>query len=200
MGRFPRQLTRRKLRMVDALFTSTQQKVLGLFFCFPDRRYFPVELVEQARGGTGAVRRELEALVAARLVLVSMQGKRRLYQANRAAPVFHELHRLMVKTVGVADPIRDALRPISKRIERAFIYGSVAEGTEHAESDVDLVVVADGLTLEELFRSLSRAERRIGRSISPSLYARREYATRVQNKSPFLTKVLAKDRITIIDT
>ena len=41
----------------------------------------------------------------------------------------------------------------------AFIYGSVAKGTDRADSDIDLMVVADDLTLEELYRWIGGGER-----------------------------------------
>ena len=59
-----------------------------------------------------------------------------------------------MKTMGAADPIRAALRPLAKRIGLALIYGSVARGEDRAQSDIDLLVVGTDLTLEDLFRRL----------------------------------------------
>ncbi len=198
MGRSKR-TSRTRVRLVDALFSSTQQKVLGLFFCFPDRKYTSSELVNLARAGTGAVHRELERLVASGLVVATELGKRRIYQANRNAPIFGELHDLLVKTVGVVDPIREALLPLSARIARAFIYGSVAKGVEHAGSDVDLMIVADDLRLDEVLASLQGAERRIGRQINPTIYTRAEFDHRIAEHHPFLTRIMSDNRIELLD-
>ena len=45
--------------LADALFTSTQQKVLGLLFGQPDRSFFVTQIMELAKSGRGAVQREL---------------------------------------------------------------------------------------------------------------------------------------------
>ena len=104
---------------------------------------------QPASGGTGAVQRELEKLVASGLVCVTHVGRQKHYQANAEAPVFDELRRIVVKTIGVVDPVREALDPLAPRITRALVFGSVAEGTDRASSDVDLLVGADDLTLED---------------------------------------------------
>ncbi len=182
----------------DALFTKTQQRVLALFFGQPERTFFKRELIERAGSGSGAVQRELERLVASGLVTVTTIGSQKHYQANHSAPIFEELRGIVTKTVALVDPLRDALRPLAKRIDLALVYGSVAKGEAHAGSDVDLLVVADDLTLEELFRRLAPAEKRLGRRIQPTLYTRAEYATRRKSGNPFLQKVLAVQNIVLM--
>ena len=57
--------------------------------------------------------------------------------------MFSELHGLVQKTVGLAEPLRRALAPLSSQILVAFVYGSVAKGTDTAGSDIDLMIIAD---------------------------------------------------------
>ena len=61
-----------------------------------------------------------------------------LHQAgcfHRKSPIFTELHRLVVKTVGVVGPLRRALAPFAKRIAAAFVYGSIAKRTDTTRSE-----------------------------------------------------------------
>jgi predicted nucleotidyltransferase len=183
---------------VDALFTRTQQRVLALLFADPNRTFFQQELIELAQSGSGAVRRELDRLVDAGLVTVTRVGAQKRYQANRSAPIFDELRRIVVKTMGLADPLREALKPLKKRIRLALVYGSVARGEEKAGSDVDLLVVADDLPLERLYRRLEIAEKELGRRIDPTLYTISEYRKRRESGNPFLKKVLAGDTIVLM--
>src|SRR5687768_1104749 len=111
----------RKEGLADVLFTKTQQRVLALFFGQPGRTFFKRELIERAASGSGAVQRELARLVESGLVTATTTGSQKLYQANRSAPIFEELSRIITKTVGLADPVRFALRPLAKRIEKALI-------------------------------------------------------------------------------
>ena len=128
-----------------------QQRVLGLLYGQPQRRFQSAELIRLAGSGTGAAHRLLTRLADAGLVTVSRSGNQKHYQANRHSPIFSELHRLVVKTVGVVGPLRRALAPFAKRIAAAFVYGSVAKGADTAKSDIDVMVISDnggGMTLE----------------------------------------------------
>jgi predicted nucleotidyltransferase len=182
----------------DALFSKTQQRVLGLFFGQPDRQFFLQELINLSGSGSGAVQREVATLVDSGLVEVTQFGAQKFYRAHRAAPIFDELRAIVMKTVGLADPLRAALRPLGKRITLAFVFGSVAKGTDRAQSDIDLLVVGDNLTLEQLFSRLASAERKLGRTISPTLYTRAEYRSRIETRNTFLQKVRSGERILLI--
>lgn len=184
--------------LADALFTATQQRVLGLLFGRPDRSFIQQELIERAGGGSGAVRRELARLVESGLVTTTVVGKQKHFQANRDAPIFHELRGIVLKTVALTDPLRAALRPLAKRIDLALVYGSIARGEDRAQSDIDLLVVADDLLLEELFRRLTPAEKKLGRTIHPTLYTRPDFDKRRRTGNPFLKKVLAGERIVLL--
>ena len=131
-------------------------------------------------------------------VLMTRIGNQTHYQANGAAPIFEELRGIVTKTIGIAEPLREALAPLADRIDLALVYGSIAKGEDRSESDVDLLVVADDLLLEELFRRLAPAEQTLGRRINPTLYTAADFRKRRQARQPFLTKVLAGDTIPLI--
>jgi predicted nucleotidyltransferase len=169
-----------------------------LLFGQPDRRFFANELIELTRSGSGAVQRELRRLIDSGLITATSEGSRRYFQANAAAPIFDELRSIVLKTVGAAEPLKVALAPLAPRIQLALVYGSVAKGRETASSDLDLLVVSESLTLEELYAALAPAERQLSRRISVTLHTPAEYQRRRTEKSPFLTKVLAGERITLI--
>jgi predicted nucleotidyltransferase len=186
----------RGITIADALFSRTQQRVLGILFGEPDRSFFANEIFQRAETGRGTVQRELERLLASGLVTVRQIGNQKHYQANAASPVFHELRSILIKTTRLADPIQAALRPLRKHIELALIYGSIARGEDTAASDVDLLVVSDDLLLEKLLSHLEKAERDVGRPIHPTLYTRAEFSNR--KNSSFVKKVLAGPVIPLI--
>ena len=70
-----------RVGLADALFTGVQQRVLGLLFGQPDRRFQSAELIRLAKGGTGAVHRQLARLAASGLVTVAQTGNQKHYQA-----------------------------------------------------------------------------------------------------------------------
>jgi predicted nucleotidyltransferase len=182
----------------DALFAKTQRRVLGLLFGNPDRSFFANEIVRLAESGIGAVHRELATLEAAGLVTAKRIGNQKHYQANRAAPVFEELRGIALKMFGPAEALRAALAPLAIRVRTAWLYGSVAKGADRAQSDIDVLIVADDLTLEEVYAALGPAEKRLGRTVSPTLYTLKEFERRRAAKNPFLSKVLAGERILLM--
>ena len=184
--------------LADALFTTTQQRVLSLLFGQPSRSFFASELIQLTGSGSGAVQRELKRLVSSGLVTVTRIGKQKHYQANADSPVFKDLCGLVLKTVAVAEPIRGALAPLTDRIMLALVYGSVAKGTDGASSDLDLLVVADQVTLEELYAALVPVEARLDRRLNPALYTSREFADKKAAGNAFLTRVLAGEHLVLI--
>ena len=184
--------------LADALFTTTQQRVLSLLFGQPSRSFFASELIKLTGSGSGAVQRELKRLVSSGLVSVTHIGRQKHYQANADSPVFEELRGLVLKTVAMVEPIRGALVPLDDRIVRALIYGSVAQGTDRAASDIDLLVVADQVTLEEMYAVLAPVEARLDRRINPALYTSSEYTDRLAAGNAFLTRVLAGEHMVLI--
>jgi len=184
--------------LADALFTTTQQRVLALLFGQPSRSFFASELIELTGSGSGAVQRELKRLASSGLVTVKRIGKQKHYQANPDCPVFEELCALVRKTAAMVEPIRQALAPLAKKIERALIYGSVVKGTDTAASDIDLLIVADDLTLEALYSALAPVEASLDRKISPTLYTRKEYDDRRATGNPFLTRVLEGEHLVLM--
>jgi predicted nucleotidyltransferase len=176
--------------LADALFSQTRQKVLRLFFAGQERDFSVKELIEQAEAGSGAVQRELARLVDSGLVQVKLQGRLKRYRANPDSPVFSELSSLASKLLGPEQQVEDALNSISDKIDLALIYGSVAKRTDHANSDIDLMLVSDSLSLEEVFEALGPAESKLSRIINPTLYKQEEFKKRRVNKNPFLRKVL----------
>ena len=176
--------------LADALFTSTQQKVLGLLFGQPDRSFFVTQVMELAKSGRGAVQRELQRLKSSGLVSVQMHGNQKHYQANPDSPLFDEICSIVRKTVGLEEPLRVAVDSLPGTIHLALIYGSVAKRTDTSASDVDLLIVADELTLEGVYAALSTAEQVLDRKVNPTLYTSEEFNRRRARGNSFLMRVL----------
>lgn len=184
--------------LADALFSPVQQRVLGLLFGQPQRRFQSAEIIRLARSGTGAVHRCLTQLAEAGLVTVTRSGIQKHYQANRTSPVFPELHRLIVKTVGVVGPLRQALAPMARKIDAAFVYGSMAKRTETARSDIDLMVITDTLTYPDVFEAVQSAERALARPVNPTVLTLTEWRAKRAQGGSFAARVARGSRLFVI--
>lgn len=184
--------------LADALFTGTQQRILGLLFGQPERSFYANELITLTGSGSGAVQRELARLANSGLVVVRPIGRQKHYQANPDSPIFCELCGIARKTIGLADPLRQALAPLGPRIRAAFVYGSVAKRQDTARSDIDLMLVSDELSYPDVFGALEDESRRLGREVKPTIYTGKEWAERAARSDGFVKRVLAQPRIWLI--
>jgi len=179
----------------DALFTKTQQRVLGLLYSGRGKRLYTNEIVRLADMGRGTVRRELGRLVGAGLLLVTREGNQHYYQANPDCPVYEELLSIAKKTFGITDVIREAIIPVYEQIDLAFIYGSLAKKEETSSSDIDLLVLTDSLAYSDLMTVLSDAEPVLARPINPSIYTMVQIKDKLLQKNAFLTRVMEQPKL-----
>ena len=147
----------------DALFSKTQQLVLGLLFGNSQRSYYVKEVMRLACIGIGTVHRELEKLAEAGLLTVKKIGNQKHYQANPEAPIFDELRGIVLKTFGVVKGVHKNMSPNDKNVVtisgdltvsrvalmelihryhicRLVLFGSAAHGKLGPQSDIDLLV------------------------------------------------------------
>ena len=177
------------VRIQDALFPSVQQRVLGILFGQPDRRFQGAELIRMINSGTGAVHRQLTSLTASGLVNVTQIGNQKHYQANPDSPVFEELCGLIRKTVGLREPLQRSLEPLKDQIDVAFIYGSIARGTDTARSDIDLMLIGEGLDYISVHDTIQNAETKLQRKINPNLTTLSEWKKKLEEENPFISNI-----------
>ncbi len=184
--------------LAGALFSPVQQRVLGLVFGQPDRRFQSAELIRLAESGTGAVHRQLSRLEKSGWVNVTRIGNQKYYQANADCPVFAELQGLIAKTVGLVEPLRRVLEPLASGIDAAFVYGSIAKGNDTADSDIDLFVIAKQLGYPELFEALQSAEAVLARSVNPNVMTPDEWHVKRLEKGSFVERIATQPHLFVI--
>lgn len=179
------------------LFGMTRRRVLGWLLTHPDEDFYLREIVRRTGSGHGAVQRELESLVAAGLLRRTLHGRQVYFQAERASPIFPELNGLFIKTAGIADVLREALKPLSRRITVSFVFGSAARGELRHSSDIDVFVVG-AVSFLEIVDALGPVQSRLGREVNPVLCPPAEFREKLRAGHHFLTSVLAGPRVFVI--
>lgn len=183
--------------LATILFPKARSAVLGLVLSHPDRAFYLREIVELTGLGIGHLQREFERLAAAGIIRRFTQGRHVYFQADQTCPIYNELRGIVLKTVGMADEVRRALLPLRKRIRVAFIYGSVARGSENSASDVDLMVVGD-VTLAEVVEAVRETETVLLRPVNPTVYPLKEFTAKLTANQHFLTKVMGREKLMLI--
>ncbi|NLD15378.1 MAG: transcriptional regulator [Gammaproteobacteria bacterium] len=181
----------------DALFTRTQQQVLGLLYGQPQRSFYLKEILRLTEMGVATIKRELERMRDAGILTMTQIGNQHHYQANPQCPVYDELLGIVKKTFGVAGVLRLALEPLAEQIERAFVFGSVASGKETASSDIDVMVIGS-VSFGDLVAALYPVQETLGREINPKIYSLDEWQQIRVAGDNFIADVMAKPRMDVI--
>ena len=187
-----------KAALSDLLFPNQyRRKVLGLLLMRPEQQIHLRELARVIGAAPGTLKKELDALCGAGLLRAERVGNQVRFCANTAHPVFPELQALIRKTIGLADALRLSLAPLAGRIDAAFVFGSMASGTESAGSDIDLMVVGDA-GFAEVVDATYEAQAALGREINPKVMSASEWQAKKAERNAFLQDVLNKARIMLI--
>ena len=181
----------------NVLFGKIRGRILALLYGWHDKAFYVRQIARHVDASVGTVRRELEILAAAELIVRTTIGNQVFYQSNRANPVFAEMRSLVNKTVGIFNVLRSALEKVSEQIAIAFVYGSVASQAETAQSDVDLMIVGP-VALNDVLGCLAEAETSLGRTINPTVYSVPEFTQKLREGNHFLSAVMSGPKIFLI--
>ena len=119
--------------------------------------------------------REQPRLEHSGLVAVRAVGKQKHDQANGDAPLFSELCGIVQKTIGLADPLREALRPFESQIEAASYMVRSRKEPDTAGSRCRVMVISDELKYADVFAALEDVGVRVGRQVNPTILSRKEW-------------------------
>jgi predicted nucleotidyltransferase len=181
-----------------ALFSDSQARIFRWLFGQPERVFHLNELRRLTGLGSASLQRELNRLTEAGLLDSERFGNMRRFSANPDSPVFAELVALTRKTLGAQPLLRDAVAPLAPKLKAAWIYGSYAKQTDTAQSDIDVMLIGNRLTLSQVLEVLAPIEAQLGRKINPSLYTMAEFAKRRTETDSFVNRVLAQPVLPLI--
>jgi DNA-binding transcriptional ArsR family regulator len=179
----------------EILSSRTRAEIFRLLLGPVEGEYHIRELQRRSGLNDSTIRQELRKLTRLDLVTARKDSNRIYYRANKSNPLFVDLRNLVLKTVGIAHILKDALQ--DKRIQLAFVFGSIAEGKARAESDVDLFVIGD-VGLRKITELLSGVSEKIGREINPHIMTPEEFQKRVKTGDHFITRIVSSQRLFII--
>ncbi|MET0542234.1 MAG: helix-turn-helix domain-containing protein [Variovorax sp.] len=180
--------------VAEYLMGQARSRVLAELFLHPERALHVRELARATGVSPGSLHRELRGLSETGLLLRDEIGRQVHYRANAQSPVFAELAGLLRKTIGIADVLRDALSTLRESVQLAFVYGSVAAGTESPHSDIDVMVLGTaGFAAVAL--ALGGAAATLGREVNPTPMSVDDFAQKVRDGQGFATSVVASPRI-----
>jgi predicted nucleotidyltransferase len=142
--------------------------------------------------------RELDRLQQAGVLTLTRQGNQTHYQVNPDCPIYAELLGIARKTFGIAEPLRQTLQPFAEQITWAFVYGSIAKDQANASSDIDLMLIGEGLHYSDVMERLMPLEEQLGRVLNPTLYTPDDWAAKLVAENSFVVRVAQQDKINLM--
>jgi len=183
--------------MLDFLFSETRRAVLALFLMRPEERYYLREVARRTDRAPSTVQAELASLEQAGILTKAVSGNRTYYQANTGCAIYPELSRIVLKTVGLVDVLRQYLAPLSGGISVAFVYGSMASSEAGPQSDVDLLIVGEVDEIK-LHSAITEAEGELGRAVNYTVLDKAEFRRRRTEEGGFMSRVLSGPRLAVL--
>jgi len=193
----PTNTRKSKRQPIELLFPKTRRDILAATLLHPDKWWYLSDLARALEAVPQALRRDLNQLVAAGILQPRADGNRIYFKPDPECPILHDLQNIFLKTVGLVDVLRDALKPYANKITSAFVYGSIARGEEISASDIDLMIVGN-IRLSEIAAPLREAEHGLFRPVNPTVYTVPEYAKRLREGHNFITAVHNAEKLIVI--
>lgn len=181
----------------EILSSRTRAEIFRLLYGPAEEELYVREIERRTGLNDRTIRQEIAKLLKLDLVLDRKDSNRIYYRANKSNPLYPDIRNLVIKSIGLVDIIKGALK--DNRIKIAFIFGSLSEGKESSESDVDLFVIGN-LGMREVSRLLSGVSERIGREINPHVMSSDEIKKRNNEKDNFISSVIKSSKLFIIGT
>jgi len=174
-----------------------RRQVLSLLLLHPERSLHVREIARLTRTTAGTLNKELVRLHEAGLLNRERVGNQVQYSANRSHQIYPELAGILRKTVGLADVLIQALTPLAREIKVAFVFGSMARGSENTGSDVDLLIIGE-VDFGSVVDTLHPVQQQLSREINPKVFSVSEWKTKLRSKDSFVNEIVIHPKIFLI--
>jgi len=142
--------------MFDSLITSkTRIKLIMRFFINSNANGYLRNLATEFGESTNAIRQELNRFEEANLLSSSTIQNKKYYKANTQHPFYGDLHRLILKYIGI-DEIVDTIVKRIGNIKQAYITDDFAQG--RPGNILDLVLVGSDFNQAYLNELVKKTE------------------------------------------
>ena len=179
----------------EILTSNTRAELLRILFDGRKQEHYLREIQKLSNVSIRSIQKEVAHLSRLDLLKSRKDGNRIYYSANTTHPLYPDLVSIVEKTVGIVGQLKERLS--DKRIDTAFIFGSMAKGTEKSESDIDLVVIGT-LNMRALTKLLSGIQEKVGREINPHIFSKDEICERIKKKDHFVSSIFKEEIKAII--
>lgn len=163
--------------MIETLISSkTRVKLLLKFFLNSTTKSYLRNLEAEFGESTNAIRLELNKLEKAGMLQTEFEGNKKLFKANTTHPLYKDINNIVFKYIGLDWIIEYVVLKLGN-VEKIYLTGSFAKGTDSPQIDIALIGNVNEQFLKELCEKL---EKKISRKIGYKIL------TKMTNEEPSL--------------
>lgn len=162
--------------------TSKSLEILFFILSDPMEQFHGREIARQTSVSVGAVNQFLRKFHKIGLVKMSRRGKTNLYRANLNNPVARQF-----KVLFNVLALNELVEKIKDSSDRIVLFGSCAEGTDVADSDIDLFILTSDIETVQL--EVRHYERKIDRRIAPIIVDSNKLAKMKTKDKPLYERI-----------
>lgn len=177
--------------LMTELFGGTgRYKALRCLFEHADRSFGTRELASMAGIDAGNASRWLRRWADIGLVDRHTSHGKTVFQASQAESLA-PLRLLLQQDSETAQVLKSRLDELEEDIDAAAIFGSAARGETRPNSDIDLLLIAAGLSKLVAQAHFKSAGRKLGRPVNVQVFSRQEWQEAVASHDTFVHDILA---------
>lgn len=178
------------------LSSNITKKLLNYYFLNPKESLFVNELSRKLDLDKRNLCKKLNELGKEGILISQYRGNQRFYSINEKYPLYNEYKKIVFKTIGIENKLKDILKHIHG-IDAIYLYGSYVRDKMDAHSDIDLLVLGNHniLTLQ---RQINKLQKEIGREINVVNMDDKEFKNRKRKRDPFIQTIFNEKYIEII--
>lgn len=162
-------------------------EIIKLFLKNPEKEYYFREIARKLNKEPSHYQKYLDDLVEDKILLDERRGNMRFFRLNKEHLLYEEIKSIISKTTGLENELKDLVDKLDN-VECAFIFGSIAKGTENNNSDIDLMLIGN-INQDALTTMISLVEGKIAREINYHIYSSQEIVKKIKEKNNFISNI-----------
>ena len=144
--------------------SKVTQKILNYFFLNESAELYVNETARLLKEEPKNVYRILVILEKEGLLKSKFKGRERYFRANKISPEYKSYKAIFLRSAGIEQLLKKALDGLSG-LKTAYIFGSYANSSFNAQSDIDILLVGSHESLEAE-RTLIKLRKNLGRELN----------------------------------
>lgn len=153
--------------MIETLISSkTRIKLLLKFFLNSKTTAYLRSLESEFGESSNAIRIELNRLEKAGMLTSTINGNKKIFQADTSHPLYEEVHRILIKHIGLDRIIANVIERLGE-VSKVFLVGDFSRGID--SPIIDLLFIGN-IDKAYLISLIDKAEEIINRKIRYIIY------------------------------